>query len=81
MILRRILFPSRAAKLLLSLTAMLGGCVSPPERRDQTAEQRAVNDPASPVRIGMPPRDMATATSFYRRATELQPDNADAALA
>ncbi len=84
MILRRIVYPSRSAKLLLSLTALLGGCVSPPERIDQTAEQRAVNDPASLLRIGdaaASSGDMATATSFYRRATELQPDNADAALA
>lgn len=80
---RRLIRSSDAAGLALSLTFLVGGCVSPPERIDRTAETHAANDPASLLRIGdaaASSGDMTTATSFYRRAAELQPGNADAAL-
>lgn len=68
---------------LLLPPLLLAGCVAPPARVNQAAEMRAANDPASLTRIGdaaAASGDEATAISFYRRATELQPGDADAAI-
>ena len=80
---RRPVRPSNRVGLALPLALLLGGCVSPPERIDRSAEIHAADDPAALLRIGdaaASSGDMASATSFYRRATELRPGNADAAL-
>ncbi len=72
----------RACPALLLVSSLLAGCVSPPPRVNQEAELRAANDPGSLMRIGdaaSSSGDRATAISFYRRAVELQPGDADAA--
>ena len=69
------------ALLLLSLP--LTGCVSPAPRVNQAAEMRAASDPAALTRIAdaaAASGDVATASSFYGRAAELRPENADAVL-
>ena len=71
----------RARPALLLLSSFLAGCVSAPPRVNQAAELRAANDPGSLTRIGdaaSSSGDQATAISFYRRAVELQPGDADA---
>lgn len=73
----------RVRPALLLLSSLLAGCVSSPPRVNQAAEIRAANNPASLMRIGdaaASSGDQATASSFYRRATELQPGDADAAV-
>lgn len=68
---------------ILTRQRLPGDPIDKQARYIEAAEKHAVNDPAWLLRIrdaGASSGDMATTTSFYRRATELQPSNPNAAL-